>query len=84
MFELIKSVSVRVAAESGLPFLINDVNSILKQETPYNQREIVEKLERAFVNANYAGYYKAGKLSFLFNDYLQGYDVFNQLNNFTK
>lgn len=80
--ELIKNVSVKVASESKLPFLLNDVNSILKSVTPFNQKEIVQKLERAFVNANYAGDYKAGKLSFILSDYLNGYDVIEELKKF--
>lgn len=80
--ELIKNVSVKVASESKLSFLINDINSILKNATPFNQKEIVQKLEHAFVNANYAGDYKAGELSFILSDYLKGYDVTEELKKF--
>lgn len=71
--ELIRNVSVRVANESKLSFLKNDVNSILKDGTPFNQKETVKRLEHAFVNANYAGDLQAGELSFILSNHLRGY-----------
>ncbi|WP_079709837.1 hypothetical protein [Paraliobacillus ryukyuensis] len=70
--ELIKRVSVKLASESDLPFIINDVNAILKNENVFDQRGTVKKLEHAFTNANYAGDYKAGEFSFILSDYLKG------------
>lgn len=82
MYKLIKEASIKVANKSELSFLKNDIESILKEETPFNQKEIVEKLERALVNANYAGDYKAGELSFIIKYYLEDYDVTSQLEDF--
>lgn len=84
MIELIKKVSVKVANKSELNFLKNDIESILKEEKPFNQKEIVEKLERTFVNANYAGDLKAGELSFIIKEYIRGFDVFSQLIDFNN
>lgn len=82
--ELIKKVSVEVASESTLAFLKGDIESILKEDSPRNQKETVKRLEHALVNANYAGDLKAGKLSFILNDYLNGFDISDQLTRFQE
>lgn len=73
---LIKEKALKVASESNLEFLLNDVTKIA--EGNFNKNK-VESLERAFINANYAGDYKAGLFSFLLSDYLDGYDIIEQL-----
>lgn len=77
--ELIIEASIKVSHESKLDFLKNDTLNVLENEHNYTNKELVERLEKVFTNANYAGDYKAGKLSFLLNDYLNNIDVMESL-----
>ena len=75
--ELIMEASIKVAHGSKLKFLKNDLAAIAKENLSNN--EMVEKLKGIFENANYAGDYKAGQLSFLLDGYLNNYDVTEEL-----
>lgn len=67
--QLLKELAVKVADESDLNFLEKDVNSALLSDDVY------KNLERVMADANYAGDYQAGELSFLLKWHNEGKDV---------
>lgn len=75
--ELIKKVCLKIARQSKLDFLLHDIETIIKEGK--NRFEMIKKLRNAFVNANYAGDYEAGTLSFYLDYYLKNYDVREEL-----
>lgn len=79
--ELIKKVCIKIAKQSKLDFLLHDIETIIKDAEKNMERNIdmIEKLRQALVNANYAGDYEAGTLSFYLDDYLNNYDVREEL-----
>lgn len=75
--ELIKKVCLKIARQSKLDFLLHDIETIIKDAE--SRLEMIEKLKKALINANYAGDYEAGTLSFYLDYYLKNYDVREEL-----
>lgn len=82
--DLIKEVSLKVAKRSEKQYLLNDVNNIIDEYgEDYRFRvPMIKQLEKAFTNANYDGCHLAGEMSFWLNDYLNGYDISQFLNEY--
>ena len=79
--ELIKKVCIKIAKQSKLDFLLHDIETIIKDAEKNMERnmDMIEKLRKALVNANYAGDYEAGKLSLYLDLYLNNYNVREEL-----